>query len=256
LGLNDLDPVEQTEIDNILDEIVESQSKTKLPKIAHKFEPIFELTPKIQSEVEIAYKALTNALVPRLHGKQIQGVDYRSHHPIISTLFYYETFIQQSEDPDALTAYCDWLFGLDELFVQLIPSDEDGNDQFGLEQNSYFDKVNKYNNYFQNLSQHNILEDDSINQANRPIYFKSQHFSNNEPSALPPMDESNGEPQEQQQQQTVVPEQQQDGGYFPTSKSFIGSYIQAYLKPLSLHPVYAESAELLLDSFAQHDPKL
>jgi hypothetical protein len=155
-----------------------------------------------------------------------------------------------------LTAYCDWLFGLDELFVQLIPSDEDGNDQFGLEQNSYFDKVNKYNNYFQNLSQHNILEDDSINQANRPIYFKSQHFSNNEPSALPPMDESNGEPQEQQQQQTVVPEQQQDGGYFPTSKSFIGSYIQAYLKPLSLHPVYAESAELLLDSFAQHDPKL
>jgi hypothetical protein len=179
LGLdNDVDPVLQ---DKAVQEYI--RKVTEYSTSPHHDEPEDDesqtddgqfrfLTPSIKLQIEIMYEEATKALLPRLQGKQLEGVDYRTMHPFISNLFYFETLVDQSSDPDALLAYCEWMFGMDALFTQIIESGGADDQVTAIKQN--------------------------------------EHVT--------------------------------------TTESFIGGYLQAYLKPLTLHRHHGEVASALLES--------
>lgn len=194
-----------------------------------------EMSDETKLECEIAYDEATKALMPRLAGKQFQGIDFKTTHPFISTIYYFEKYIEQSNSIYALTQYCEWLLGMDELFGQVIDDEEL---QTGL--GKYTEKniddlldaprqepVKKHNN------KQNENDDDN------------HHLS---PADLDPtlyQEVQLADPQTAESSDGEADGDGYDEQYFHPS-TFLGIYFQFYLRPLALHPVYGPDSSLLL----------
>lgn len=239
-----------------------------------------DLPEETKLEVEIAYEEVSKALIPRLRGLQLQGVDYQTTHPLISTLYYFEQYLEQSKNIFALAQFCEWFLGLDELFAEVLDDEI-----LESELSGFTDK--KVDDLFAAPIQHRIRDKKGLlsqhlarkEQPSSPIPPSSsttqttdQNTSAHDPTTLheeiQPINNQSASSvdaqiisssndgntditnilQHSQHHNNSDTEDSNEYGshnyFYPAT--FLGIYLQVYLRPLTLHPVFGPDAMILL----------